>query len=100
MGTNTLLADAEHSVAAPVIEGERATAAATVTQPAVPAVESNVEYHDMRMLSFINNSIVADLIRLVRSALKQGKELRFINVPATLKAMLSKLGLNEIIKCS
>lgn len=72
------------------------------TRPMVAAKEeqSNIEYMDMGMISFVNNSIVADLIRMVRNALKQGKELRFLNVPAALASVIRKLGLNDIIKIS
>lgn len=72
------------------------------TEPmvAAKAEESNVEYMDMGKISFVNNSIVADLIRMVRNALKQGKELRFLNVPAALSSVIRKMGLNDIIKIS
>lgn len=69
------------------------------TRPVLPK-EPNIEYHDMGKLGFINNSIIAELIRMVRSALKQGRELRFINVPAALSMMIRKMGLSDIIKCS
>jgi ABC-type transporter Mla MlaB component len=71
------------------------------TMPVVsPGQAPKVEYLDMGKLSYITNSVIADLIRMVRSALKQGKELRFINVPATLKTIVKKMGLSDIIKCS
>lgn len=71
------------------------------TMPVIsPGQAPNVEYHDMSKLSYITNSIIADLIRMARTALKQGKELRFINVPATLKTIIKKMGLSGIIKCS
>lgn len=71
------------------------------TMPVISPVHApNVEYHDMSKLSYITNSIIADLIRMARSALKQGKELRFVNVPSTLKTIIRKMGLSGIIKCS
>ena len=72
------------------------------TKPVVAAkqheAQGNVEYFDMGKISFVNNSIIADLIRMVRNALKQGKELRFLNVPSTLAAAIRKLGLSDFIK--
>lgn len=70
------------------------------TMPVIPGENPNVECRDMSKLSYITNSVVAELIRMVRSALKQGKELRLINVPETLKTMIRKMGLGDIIKCS
>jgi ABC-type transporter Mla MlaB component len=73
---------------------------APAAQAAVPVQEPNVVYKDMGTLSFITNSVIADLIRMVRDTLKQGKELRLLNVPAALKAVIRKLGLSGIIKIS
>lgn len=102
MESSTLLAAAGVKENTPAVEaeGKQLQAATPGEKPAIPETGSNVEYKDVGMLRFINNSVIADLIRMVRNALKQGKELRFINVPATLKAMIRKLGLSDIIKCS
>lgn len=79
---------------------EGVTILAPETRPVVTQNEqANVEVHDMGKFSFFSNSLLADLIRLVRNALKQGKELRFINVPEGLKNAIRKMGLSEIIKC-
>jgi ABC-type transporter Mla MlaB component len=102
MESSTLLAAAEakENVPAGRAESEQSQTVAPEVKPVVPETSSNIEYKDVGMLGFITNSVVADLIRMARNALKQGRELRFINVPATLKAMIRKLGLSEIIKCS
>ena len=59
-----------------------------------------VQYYDLKNIQFINNSGLANLIDLLKSLLRQGVEVQFVNVNEKIKKRIRELGLDHILKCS
>lgn len=59
-----------------------------------------IQYYDLRNIQFINNAGLANLIDLLKSLLKQGVEVQFVNVNVKIKKRIKELGLDHILKCS
>lgn len=57
-----------------------------------------VQYYDFSHIRFINNNGIANLITLLRSLLKQGRQVQLVNVSKKIKDKISALGLDNIIK--
>ena len=58
-----------------------------------------IQYYDLKNVSFINNTGIADLIELLRSLLKQGVEVKFVNVNKKIKNKIKSMGLDHILNC-
>jgi ABC-type transporter Mla MlaB component len=72
----------------------------TITE-ALPGVYcGGVQYYDLKDINFINNTGMADLIDLLRSLLKKGVEVQFVNVNEKIKSRIASMGLDHIINCS
>ena len=59
-----------------------------------------VQYYDLKNISFINNTGIANLIDLLKSLLKQGVEVQFVNVADKIKEKIRSMGLQNILNCS
>ncbi len=59
-----------------------------------------IQYYDLKNIQFINNSGMAELIDLLKSLLKQGVEVKFMNVNKKLRSQIKALGLDHILICS
>lgn len=59
-----------------------------------------VQYYDLRNILFINNAGMANLIELLRSLLKQGVQVQFVNVNEKIKKKIRSMGLDHILICS
>jgi hypothetical protein len=60
---------------------------------------AGVQYYDLRGIDFINNTGLASFVDLLKSLLKQGKELVLVNVHANIKKRIEELGLDHVLKC-
>ena len=58
-----------------------------------------IQYYDLRNIQFINNTGMASLIDLLKSLLKQGVEVRFVNVNDKIKNKIHSMGLSHILIC-
>jgi ABC-type transporter Mla MlaB component len=58
-----------------------------------------VQYYDFSHVRFINNNSIANLIALLRSLLKQGRQVQLVNVSKKIRDKFRALGLEHIIKC-
>jgi ABC-type transporter Mla MlaB component len=61
---------------------------------------NGVQYYDLKNAPFINNSGLASLICLLKSLLKKGISLRFVNVNNNVKEKVKAMGLDKFINCS
>ena len=59
-----------------------------------------IQYYDLQSIGFINNTGMAKLIGLLRSLLKKGVEVRFVNVSEQIRSKIRKMGLDHILPCS
>ncbi len=59
-----------------------------------------VQYFDFKNIDFINNSDLANLIDLLKSLLKQGITLQFVNVNKKIKEKIRAMVLENILNCS
>ncbi len=59
-----------------------------------------VQYFDFKNIDFISNSDLANLIDLLKSFLKQGVALQFVNVNKKIKEKIRAMGLENILNCS
>jgi hypothetical protein len=59
-----------------------------------------IQYYDLKKVSFISNAGVAKLILLFKLLLKEGIEVRFINVSEKIKAKIRSMGLDHVLICS
>lgn len=60
---------------------------------------SGVQYYDLKNIIFINNTGIANLIDLLKSLLKEGVEVQFVNVSEKIKEKIKVLGLENVITC-
>jgi ABC-type transporter Mla MlaB component len=58
-----------------------------------------VQYYDLVNIQFINNNGIAHLIDLLKSLLKQGVEVQFVNVAEKIKEKIRAMGLENVINC-
>jgi ABC-type transporter Mla MlaB component len=58
-----------------------------------------VQYYDFSHIKFINNNGIANLISLLRTLLKQGRQVQLVNVSHKIREKFRALGLDNIIKC-
>lgn len=59
-----------------------------------------VQYYDLKNIQFINNAGMASLIDLLKSLLKQGVQVEFVNVNEKIKKRIKELGLDHVLICS
>lgn len=59
-----------------------------------------IQYYDLKNILFINNTGMANLIDLLKSLLKQGVEVRFVNVCEKIKEKIKSMGLENVLHCS
>jgi len=59
-----------------------------------------IQYYDLKNITFINNTGMANLIDLLKSLLKQGVEVQFVNVNEKMKEKIRSMGLEHILNCS
>ena len=58
-----------------------------------------IQYYDLKNILFINNTGMANLIDLLKSLLKQGVEVQFVNVNEKIKEKIKAMGLDNILHC-
>lgn len=61
--------------------------------------DNGILYYDLKKVKFINNTGMVKMIELLRSLLKEGIEVRFINVNEKIKKKIKSLGLEHILNC-
>jgi anti-anti-sigma factor len=59
-----------------------------------------VQYYDLKNIQFINNAGLASLVDLLKSLLKDGVQVQFVNVNEKIKKKIRELGLDHILICS
>jgi ABC-type transporter Mla MlaB component len=60
---------------------------------------AGVQYYDLKEINFINNTGLASLIDVLKSLLKQGKEMKLVNVNSKIKKRIKSLGLDNVLDC-
>lgn len=58
------------------------------------------QYFDFKNVYFINNTGIANLIDLIKSLLRQGIFIKFVNVSEKIKDKFKSMGLEFIFNCS
>lgn len=58
------------------------------------------QYFDFKNVYFINNTGIANLIDLIKSLLRQGVVIKFVNVKEKIKNKFKSMGLEFIFNCS
>lgn len=58
------------------------------------------QYFDFKNVYFINNTGIANLIDLIKSLLRQGVVIKFVNVKEKIKDKFKSMGLEFIFNCS
>ena len=61
---------------------------------------NGVQYYDLNNILFINNTGLANLIGLMKSLLKKGIVLKFVNANTKIKEKMKSMGLDKFINCS
>jgi ABC-type transporter Mla MlaB component len=61
---------------------------------------AGVQYYDLKNVLYINNTALASLIDLLKSLIKQGKELHLVNVNKSIRKRIKALGLDNVLNCS
>lgn len=59
-----------------------------------------VQYYDLKDTLHINNTGLANFIDLLKSLLKKGLKLHFVNVNDKIKEKMRSMGLDKIFNCS
>lgn len=59
-----------------------------------------VQYYDLKNILFINNTGMANLIKLLKSLLIQGVQVQFVNVADKIKEKVKSMGLENILNCT
>ena len=63
-------------------------------------LHNGVQYYDLKNVPFINSTGLASLINLLKSLLKKGITLKFVNVNKKVKEKVKAMGLEKYINCS
>ncbi|MBA3706132.1 MAG: STAS domain-containing protein [Bacteroidetes bacterium] len=58
-----------------------------------------IQYYDLVNITFIDNTGIANLIELLKSLLKEGVEVRFVNVNENIKNKIKSMDLDHILNC-
>lgn len=59
-----------------------------------------VQYFDFKNVNFINNTGIANLIDILKDLLKEGVEVKFVNVKANIKSKFIAMGLDSVFHFS
>ncbi len=59
-----------------------------------------IQYFDLKNVYFINNTGIANLIDILKSLLKQGVIIKFVNVREKIKDKFKTMGLDNIFNCA
>ena len=59
-----------------------------------------IQYFDFKNVYFINNTGIANLIDLLKTLLKQGVVIKFVNVGEKIRDKFKSMGLEFIFNCS
>ena len=58
-----------------------------------------IQYYDLKNILYINNNGMAALIDLLKSLLKQGVDVQFVNVNDKIKSKIKSMGLEHVLIC-
>jgi ABC-type transporter Mla MlaB component len=61
---------------------------------------NGVQYYDLNDILFINNTGLANLIGLMKTLLKKGIVVKFVNANNKIKEKIRSMGLDKFINCS
>jgi hypothetical protein len=61
---------------------------------------NGVQYYDLKNILYINNTGLANLIDLLKSLLKQGIKVQFVNVTQKIQDKIKSVGLERVLNCS
>jgi hypothetical protein len=61
---------------------------------------NGIQYYDLNNILFINNTGLANLIGLMKSLLKRGIVVKFVNANNRIKEKIRAMGLDKFINCS
>jgi MFS superfamily sulfate permease-like transporter len=61
---------------------------------------NGVQYYDLKNILYINNTGLANLIDLLKSLLKQGIKVQFVNVTQKIQHKIKSVGLERVLNCS
>ena len=59
-----------------------------------------VQYYDFKNVPYINNNGLASLIRILKTSMKNGIKLKFVNVNKRIQIKIKTMGLDKFINCS
>jgi ABC-type transporter Mla MlaB component len=59
-----------------------------------------VQYYDLKNILYINSTGLANFIDLLKTLLKKGLSLRFVNVNDKIKEKIKSMGLDKVLNCS
>lgn len=59
-----------------------------------------VQYYDLKNVLYINNTGLANFIDLLKTLIKKGLSLRFVNVNDKIKEKIRSMGLDKVLNCS
>jgi hypothetical protein len=58
-----------------------------------------IQYFDFKNVHFISNTVMAKLIYVLKTLLKEGVEIKLVNVGENIKNKIKSLGLDQLFKC-
>jgi anti-anti-sigma factor len=58
-----------------------------------------VQYYDLKQVHFINNTGLVSLVNLLKSLLRKGIDVKFVNVCESIKRRIRSMGLDNILNC-
>ena len=80
------------------LEGENSAVGAVSKDSTLSGVYCNgVQYYDLNNILFINNTGLANLISLIKSLLKKGVVVKFVNANKMIKEKIKSFGLDKFI---
>lgn len=59
-----------------------------------------VQYYDLKNILFMNSAGMANLIDLLKSLLRQGVQVQFVNVNEKIRQKIKEMGLEHVLICS
>ncbi len=59
-----------------------------------------VQYYDLKNVLYINNTGLANFIDLLKTLIKKGLSLKFVNVNDKIKEKIRSMGLDKVLNCS
>ncbi len=58
-----------------------------------------IQYYDLKAISFISYNGMANLIDFIKSLLRKGIKIQFVNVNDKVKSKIKSIGLEHILNC-